>query len=83
METLSIIPEQLLVLVISLYVLGTFLKYTRKVEDKYIPMLLLLVGIIGSMTLQHSFSTLAFFEGIVAAGISVMGNQIYKQIFKE
>lgn len=83
MEAVAIIPEQLLLLVIALYVLGTFLKYTQKVADKYIPMLLLVIGIMGSMALQHSFSTQAMFEGIVATGIAVMGNQIYKQIFNE
>lgn len=80
---LKFVPEQLLVLVAALYVLGVFLKNSPKVSDWLIPWVLLVVGIIGSITLQYlqqDFAiALAIFQGVVATGVAVLTNQLIKQ----
>lgn len=76
---LNFVPEQLLILVAALYVLGIFMKNSPKVLDWLIPWVLLVVGIIGSITLQRGFTALAVFQGIVATGVAVLTNQLIKQ----
>ena len=79
MDLMQFVPEQLIILVVSLYVLGMFLKNSPKIQDWTIPWILLLVGIIGSISIQQSFSALPIFQGIVATGCSVLTNQLIKQ----
>jgi hypothetical protein len=79
MDLVKFVPEQLLILVAGLYVLGLFLKSTPKIQDWVIPWILLVVGIVGSMTLQMGFTALAVFQGIAATGMSVFTNQLIKQ----
>ncbi|MFG0953157.1 phage holin family protein, partial [Clostridioides difficile] len=42
---ISFIPEQLLILVAALYVLGVGFKKYKQLDNKYIPVLLLILGI--------------------------------------
>ncbi|MCI9916313.1 holin, partial [Clostridioides difficile] len=42
---ISFIPEQLLILVATLYVLGVGFKKYKQLDNKYIPVVLLILGI--------------------------------------
>ncbi|HBF4526052.1 TPA: holin, partial [Clostridioides difficile] len=42
---ISFIPEQLLILVAALYVLGVGFKKYKQLDNKYIPVVLLILGI--------------------------------------
>ncbi|MBK1809422.1 phage holin family protein [Clostridium sp. YIM B02505] len=79
MDIIKFVPEQLLILVAGIYVIGIFLKSTPKVKDWLIPWVLLLIGVIGSVTLQQGFTALAVFQGIAATGVAVLTNQLIKQ----
>lgn len=79
MDLIKFVPEQLLILVAGLYVIGIFLKSTPRVQDWLIPWVLLVIGIVGSVTLQQGFTALAVFQGIAATGVSVLTNQLIKQ----
>lgn len=78
MDLIKLVPEQLLILVAALYVIGIFLKNTSKVADWTIPWILLVVGIIGSIALE-GFSAVAVIQGIICAGVAVFTNQLIKQ----
>jgi hypothetical protein len=81
-DLLKFLPEQLLILVAALYVLGVFLKNSPKVSDWIIPWVLLIVGIIGAVALQYlqqGFTPVAVFQGVVATGVAVLTNQLIKQ----
>ncbi|WP_066868896.1 phage holin family protein [Clostridium mediterraneense] len=79
MEDLTnFIPHQLLILVAALYVIGTILKKTPKVQDWMIPWILLVIGIIFSVIIC-GFSATSILQGIICSFGSVGINQLYKQ----
>ena len=89
------IKPELLVLVLVLYLVGFGLKKTEKVSDKYIPLILGLLGILissiyvvatSSITGYQSVLMMVFtalVQGILVAGASVYINQVVKQTKKE
>ena len=82
MENLmNYITENALILIPVLYILGTIAKNTEKIADKYIPIVLLPVGIVLSMFLV-GFNVNGIIQGILVTGASVYANQIVKQINK-
>lgn len=78
MDLIKFIPEQLLILVAALYVVGIFLKNSPKVSDWSIPWVLLIVGIVGAIGLE-GVSVLAVIEGVICVGVAVLTNQLIKQ----
>lgn len=89
------IRPELLILAIVLYFLGVAIKNTEVIKDKYIPLVLGLVGIIFSAIYVVATSTIASYQdiltiiftsivqGILVAGASVYVNQSIKQNNKE
>ena len=80
-NVLNFIVDNALVLVPGIYVIGTILKGTEGVKDKYIPVILLPIGVLLSMFLL-GFNVQAFIQGVLVVGVSVYGNQLVKQIKK-
>ena len=80
-NVLNFIVDNALVLVPVIYVLGSILKGTEVIKDKYIPVILLPIGVLLSMFLL-GFNVQAFIQGVLVVGVSVYGNQLVKQIKK-
>lgn len=79
MENLiKFVPEQLLILVAALYVLGMFLKKTPNVKDWTIPWVLLLAGVVFSLIIC-GFTATSILQGIICSFVAVAINQVYKQ----
>lgn len=83
MEIISYIIENRLVLVPVLYILGEFIKRTEYIKNKYIPLILLAFGIIISIAMGGDTAINNIIQGILVAGVTVLGNQIVKQTGKE
>ena len=81
MEVMQYIVDNALVLIPVLYILGAILKGTSKIDDKYIPIILLPVGIAFSIAIM-GISVDAVIQGILVVGVTVYGNQVIKQISK-
>ncbi len=92
-EWMHYIKPELLILVPVLYLIGMFLKSSKKIDDCNIPLYLGLAGILLSAvflaaTLDNNHSDLiqAVFasvtQGILLAGMAVYTNQIVKQAAK-
>jgi hypothetical protein len=81
MDFINYITENALILIPVLYVLGMILKGTEKVQDKYIPVILLPVGIGLSMWLMGC-NINALIQGVLVVGTSVYANQLMKQVNK-
>lgn len=99
MEYLEVIKEyvkpELLVVAIVLYFIGIGIKNTEKISDKYIPIILGVLGVIisaiyivatsvfnGYQSVLMAIFT-AIVQGIMVAGLSVYANQIIKQTQKD
>jgi hypothetical protein len=65
-----------------LWVIGYALKQTPKVPDWAIIWILLFVSI-GFGTFAFGFSINGIINGVIAAGVAVLGHQMFKQTFGE
>jgi K+ transporter len=83
MEFINYVTENALVIIPVLYIIGNILKGTSKVSDKFIPVILLPIGIIFSIGVMKSISVDAVIQGVLVTGVTVYSNQIFKQISKE
>lgn len=94
-QIMNYVKPELVVVAIVLYFLGMWLKQAAFIKDKYIPLVLGIVGIFVCgiwVMATASFATaqdiaLAVFtaivQGILVAGLSTYVNQIIKQLNKE
>lgn len=99
MDLINILKEytkpELLIVAIVLYFIGLGLKNTEWIKDKYIPIIIGIVGIIISAIYVIATSDIngykeiltviftAFVQGILIAGASVYVNQLIKQMGKK
>ena len=83
------IKPELLSVVAVLYILGLMIKSTNKINDKYIPLILGVVGVILSaiyVIATEGVSVMGVFtsitQGVIIAGVAVYINQLFKQSSK-
>ena len=76
------ILDNALILIPAIYVIGAILKGTELIKDKYIPVILLPIGVILAMLLV-GFNVNGFIQGILVTGVAVYANQLVKQALKE
>lgn len=76
------ILDNALILIPVIYVIGVILKGTELIKDKYIPVILLPIGIVLAMLLV-GFNVNGFIQGVLVTGVAVYANQIVKQALKE
>ncbi|NSJ13535.1 hypothetical protein G5A78_01405 [[Clostridium] scindens] len=94
-QIMNYIKPELIVVAIALYFLGLWLKQAAFIKDKYIPLVLGIVGIFVCgiwVIATATFATgqdiaLAIFtavvQGILVAGLSTYVNQFIKQLRKD
>lgn len=78
MDLAQYITENSLILIPALYVLGMLIKNTEKINDKYIPIILLVAGILGAIGIM-GVSANSVIQGILVTGTTVYTNQLIKQ----
>ncbi len=76
---LDYIVENALVLIPVLNVIGMIIKNTEKIPDKYIPLILLFFGVVGTVAIL-GVSAHSVVQGVLVTGTAVYGNQIIKQL---
>ena len=81
MEILTYIKENALIMIPVLLIVGQIIKTIQKIPDKWIPLILLPIGIVGAMALG-SWTVDSAIQGILVTGAAVYGNQIVKQLRK-
>ncbi len=79
---LEYIVENALVLVPVLNIIGMIVKHTEKIPDKYIPIILLIFGVLGTVAIL-GISAESAMQGVLVTGVAVYGNQVVKQIKSE
>lgn len=93
-QILNYVKPELLVVAFVLYFLGTAIKKSESIKDKYIPLLLGVAGILicgiyvvatcslsGTQDIAMALFT-AIVQGILVAGLSTYVNEIIKQLNK-
>lgn len=81
MDFMNYILENALVLVPVLLIVGQIIKGIEVVPNKYIPVLLLPVGVVGAMALC-GWTVDGAIQGVLVTGAAVYGNQLVKQLKK-
>lgn len=81
MEFLEYIVEEALILIPVLIIFGKLIKNTQHVEDRYIPPILLIIGVVLAVFLI-GFTVQAIIQGVLVAGAAVFGHQLVKQASK-
>lgn len=79
MGILEYIVEQGLILIPMLNILGEMIKESKRIPDKYIPLILLVFGVAGSVGLM-GLTAEAVVQGVLVTGAAVYGHQIFKQL---
>lgn len=82
MDVLSYIINRALILIPALNILGLIFKSIGRIPDKFIPLLLLIFGISGSIALT-GLSVDSVIQGVLVTGAAVYGNQVVKQLKKD
>ena len=82
MEIISYIVTEALVLIPVLIIIGQILKNIQAIPDKWIPVILLPLGIVGAMALG-GWTVDSAIQGILVTGAAVYGNQLVKQLKKD
>ena len=81
MDFLQYITENALIMIPALLIIGQIIKGIEKISDKWIPLILLPVGIAGALALG-GLSVDSTVQGVLITGAAVYGNQVVKQIGK-
>ena len=81
MELLNLITENALIFIPVISIIGMMLKGLEKVQDKFIPLILLPIGVALAM-LSMGLCVDAFIQGVLVVGAAVYTNQLVKQIQK-
>lgn len=82
MDILNYIVGEGLILIPAIYIIGMIIRKTDKIPNKYIPIILLSLGILGAMGIM-GFTVKAAIQGILITGAAVYGDQVYKQMTKK
>lgn len=78
MEFAQYITQNSLILIPVLYILGMLIKNTERINDKYIPIILLIAGIAGAVGIM-GISADSVVQGVLVTGATVYTNQLIKQ----
>ncbi len=79
MEIIDYIMSEKLVLIPVLYIIGYFISNTGLIRNKFIPFILLGLGIIFSLLIGGDTILNNIIQGILVAGTTVLTNQMIKQ----
>ncbi len=81
MDFMTYISQNALILIPALYILGMVIRGTESIPNKFIPFILLIIGIVGAMLLL-GFNINGAIQGILVTGVTVYTNQLFKQYNK-
>ena len=82
MDIIGYIVDNALILIPALIVVGAIIKQVEAIPDKWIPLILLPLGVAGALALG-GLSADRFIQGILVTGAAVYGNQLVKQLGKK
>ena len=82
MDFVTYIVDTSLVFIPMLLIIGKLIKDIEVIPNKFIPLILLPIGIASAMFVGGA-TVDSFVQGVLVTGASVYGNQLYKQMKTE
>ena len=79
MDFLNYITDNRLILIPVLYIIGYIIKNTNLIKNKYIPLILLAIGISLSVAMGGNTIVDNIIQGILVTGATVLSDQIVIQ----
>ena len=78
MEIMDYIMEGRLILIPVLYIIGYIFSKTQLIKNKFIPLILLVIGIVLSLLIGGNTIIDNIIQGILVTGATVLTNQVIK-----
>ena len=79
MDIINFIIEEGLIMIPVLYIIGEIIKFTGVLNNKWIPLTLLVFSILFTPLLLGGFTPDNIVQSVLVTGVTVLGDQIIKQ----
>jgi len=82
MEIINFIIEEGLIMIPVLYIIGEIIKFTGVLNNKWIPLTLLIFSLLFTPLLLGGFTPDNIVQAVLVTGATVLGDQLIKQTGK-
>lgn len=82
MDIINFIIEEGLIMIPVLYIIGEIIKFTGVLNNKWIPLTLLVFSILFTPLLLGGFTPDNIVQAVLVTGVTVLGDQLIKQTGK-
>ena len=79
MDILEFIIEEGLIMIPVLYIIGEIIKFTGVLNNKWIPLTLLVFSLLFTPLLLGGFTPDNIVQAVLVTGVTVLGDQLIKQ----
>ena len=79
MDIINFIIEEGLIMIPALYIIGEIIKFTGVLNNKWIPLTLLVVSLLFTPLLLGGFTPYNIVQAVLVTGVTVLGDQLIKQ----
>ena len=79
MDIINFIIEEGLIMIPALYIIGEIIKFTAVLNNKWIPLTLLVFSILFTPLLLGGFTPDNIVQAVLVTGVTVLGDQLIKQ----
>lgn len=79
MDIINFIIEEGLIMIPVLYIIGEIIKFTGVLNNKWIPLTLLIFSLLFTPLLLGGFTPDNIVQAILVTGVTVLGDQLIKQ----
>lgn len=79
MDIINFILEEGLIMIPVLYIIGEIIKFTGVLNNKWIPLTLLVFSLLFTPLLLGGFTPDNIVQAVLVTGVTVLGDQLIKQ----
>ena len=79
MDIINFIIEEGLIMIPVLYIIGEIIKFTGALNNKWIPLTLLVFSLLFTPLLLGGFTPDNIVQAVLVTGVTVLGDQLIKQ----
>ena len=79
MDIINYIIEEGLIMIPVLYIIGEIIKFTGVLNNKWIPLTLLIFSLLFTPLLLGGFTPDNIVQAVLVTGVTVLGDQLIKQ----